>query len=292
MVNKSMDFFLKISITTHSAISFKCLLFIMALNLTPNTHALELDGVISQGSLISGYVDPVLKLKVMGKKVRVDSSGLYVFGLGRNAPPKITLTTSSIDGEIQRSYIFSVIQRKYKVQNIFGVPQKTVNPPAEVLDRIRREASEVRLARKIDTGTLDFLAGFKMPLRGKITGVYGSRRIYNGSPSNPHYGLDIAAQEGANVYAPAPGVVELVNESMFYSGGTLIIGHGHGVSSTFIHLSKVVVPLGKRVKKGDLIARVGSTGRSTGPHIDWRSNWFDVRLDPELVLRRFPSTDG
>ena len=287
-----MDFLSNNSPSDHLATSFKYLIFIMVLNLAPNTYGLELEGVISQGSLVSGYVDPALKLEVMGKKVRVDSSGLYVFGLGRNAPPSLTLTTSSVDGKIQRNYVFSVLQRIYKEQKIFGVPQKTVNPPAEVLDQIRREASEVRLARKIDTETLDFLAGFKMPLRGKITGVYGSRRIYNGSPGNPHYGLDIAAQEGTNVYAPAPGVVSLVNESMFYSGGTLIIGHGHGVSSTFIHLSKVVVPLGKRVTKGELIAKVGSTGRSTGPHLDWRINWFNVRLDPELVLKRFPSVDG
>jgi murein DD-endopeptidase MepM/ murein hydrolase activator NlpD len=93
---------------------------------------------------------------------------------------------------------------------------------------------------------------------------------------------------GTPVYAPAPGVVELTHPNMFYSGGTLIISHGFGVSSTYIHLSEITVNVGQKVKRGQLIAKVGASGRATGPHLDWRINWFDVRLDPQLVLKHFP----
>jgi len=146
----------------------------------------------------------------------------------------------------------------------------------------------IKQARKGDSKLQDFLAGFVKPLEGPITGVYGSRRVYNGTPGRPHYGLDIAAPTGTEVYAPAPGIVRLAHDDMFYSGGTLIVDHGQGVSSTFIHLSEVIVTPGQRVEAGDLIARVGATGRATGPHLDWRINWFEVRIDPDLVLKNFP----
>jgi murein DD-endopeptidase MepM/ murein hydrolase activator NlpD len=268
---------------------FRCSLMATAVCLASNVYGLKLQGALAQGSLVVGYITPGLKLEVMGRKIRVDDNGLYVFGLGRNAPSEITLTTF---GDKQKNYIFPVLQREYKEDQVFGVPQKTVTPPIEVIERIRKEAAAVRLARNKDIEILDFLSGFRLPLEGRITGVYGSRRVYNGSPGSPHYGLDIAAPVGASVYAPASGVVELVDHDMFYSGGTLIINHGRGVSSTFIHLSEVLLSVGQKVNKGDLIAKVGATGRASGPHLDWRINWFEVRLDPELVLKYLPSVDG
>ncbi len=273
------------------AACFRCALISTVFCLVSNTYGFKLQETLTQGSLVVGHIAPGLKLEVMGRKVRVDDNGLYVFGLGRNAPSEITLTTfSTLDGK-QKNYIFPVLQRKYQEEQVFGVPQKTVTPPIDVIERIRKEAVEVRFARNKDTEILDFLSGFRMPLEGRITGVYGSRRVYNGSPGNPHYGLDIAAPVGASVYAPAPGIVELVHHDMFYSGGTLIINHGYGVSSTFIHLSEVLSSVGQKVKKGDVIAKVGATGRASGPHLDWRINWFEVRLDPELVLKYLSSVD-
>ena len=270
---------------------FRCALISTVFCLVSNTYGFKLQETLTQGSLVVGHIAPGLKLEVMGRKVRVDDNGLYVFGLGRNAPSEITLTTfSTLDGK-QKNYIFPVLQRKYQEEQVFGVPQKTVTPPIDVIERIRKEAVEVRFARNKDTEILDFLSGFRMPLEGRITGVYGSRRVYNGSPGNPHYGLDIAAPVGASVYAPAPGIVELVHHDMFYSVGTLIINHGYGVSSTFIHLSEVLSSVGQKVKKGDVIAKVGATGRASGPHLDWRINWFEVRLDPELVLKYLSSVD-
>ena len=268
-------------------IRIKYSFILLILLVTPSILALEIQGSLSQGSLVSGYVNPNTKLIFLGRDVRVHKSGLFVFGLGRDAPKEITITIIGSDTK-KESHKFSVLQREYNEQRISGVPADTVFPPASVIDRIKNEAKEVRVARQVDSDTLDFLTGFSMPLEGPITGVYGSRRVYNGHPGNPHYGLDIAAPSGTDIYSPAPGVVELVNHDMFYSGGTLLISHGLGVSSTFIHLSKVEVTVGQRVERGQLIGKVGSSGRATGPHLDWRINWFNIRLDPELILKDFP----
>jgi murein DD-endopeptidase MepM/ murein hydrolase activator NlpD len=126
-------------------------------------------------------------------------------------------------------------------------------------------------------------------LIGPITGVYGSQRVYNGVPKNPHYGVDYAAPTGTEVVAPAAGIVRLAHPDLFYSGGTMIIDHGHGLSSSFLHLSGLLVAEGARVTRGQPIALVGATGRATGPHLDWRMNWHQQRIDPQLVLETLPS---
>ena len=249
--------------------------------------ALEIRGSVSQGGLLLGKVSPAEKVEFMNRQVRVSAEGWFVVGLGRNAPEEVELRVHSPDGE-SASYRFQVIQRQYKEDRVEGVPQKTVTPPPEVLERIRQEAALVRQARADDEQFQYFLAGFRKPAEGRISGVYGSRRVYNGTPGRPHYGLDIAAPTGTPVYAPASGVVKLVHDDMFYSGGTLVIDHGHGLTSTFIHLSEVLARPGEHVDSGELIARIGASGRATGPHLDWRINWFDVRLDPALVLQYFP----
>ena len=267
--------------------SLKNILLFVLLSAPLSLFGVEINGQLSQGSIVSGYVNPNIKLKLMDRDIKVHKSGLFVFGVARDAPTELTLTT--IDKKNQKnSYSFPVTQRKYKVQRIYGVPQNTVKPPASLNERIKNESEQIWLAREKNRNTLDFLSGFIMPLEGPITGVYGSQRFYNGYPGNPHYGLDIAAPLGTPVYAPAPGVVELTHPNMFYSGGTLIISHGFGVSSTYIHLSEITVNVGQKVKRGQLIAKVGASGRATGPHLDWRINWFDVRLDPQLVLKHFP----
>ena len=252
------------------------------------SFSLELKGELVQGGMLIGQVTPGEQVEVMGRPVRVDDQGLFVFGLGRDAPAEIKLTHTNGGNEVT-TFSYAVEQRVYREQRVEGVPQKTVTPPPEVLERIRREATLVREARTVDGRRTDFLTGFVKPLEGPITGVYGSRRVYNGTPGNPHYGLDIAAPTGTEVFAPAPGVVTLVHRDMFYSGGTLLIDHGYGISSTFIHLSELLVEEGQQVAPGDPVARVGATGRATGPHLDWRINWFDVRLDPALVLDQFPA---
>ena len=268
------------------------LLFVFAVTIAAVAgpgHTLEIQGEWRQGALLMGAVEPGTSVRFEGRDVAVSPQGRFVVALGREAPETVVLETRA-EGEEVRSRTFQVAQRDYNIQRIEGVPQETVTPPADVLERIRREAAMVAEARAVEDLRLDYLAGFASPLDGPVTGVYGSQRVYNGTPRSPHYGLDIAAPEGTAVRAPAPGVVRLVHPDMYFSGGTLIIDHGYGVSSSFIHLSEILVEEGASVDAGDPIARVGATGRATGPHLDWRINWFDVRVDPALVLDWFPRT--
>ena len=251
-------------------------------------HGFTLNGESQQGGLLVGHVEGGYQVRFGGRDVSIANSGDFIIGLDRDAPQTVNVTIISPDGRVSTEAV-TVVPCEYNVQRVDGVPARTVNPPAEVLERIRKESAQVRKARETNDQRDDFVAGFKWPLKGVITGVYGSQRIYNGVPKSPHYGIDIAAPQGKLVTAPAPGVVTLVHPEMYYSGGTLIIDHGRGLSSTFIHLSESLVKVGQRVEAGDVIAKVGSTGRSTGPHLDWRMNWFDVRIDPQLVLKALPA---
>lgn len=249
--------------------------------------SLEVRGEWEQGQLLIGQVPPGSQVEFGGRSLRVDPDGVFVFGLDRDAPVRVSLSVSTAAGE-KEQHEFEVKQREYNIQRVEGVPARTVNPPAEQVARIGRESALTRSARSKDLERRDFLESFEWPLVGPITGVYGSQRFYNGEPRTPHYGVDVAAPTGTTVTAPLSGVVTLAYDDMFFSGGTLIIDHGHGVSSTFIHLSKILVEEGREIKQGDAIAEVGATGRATGPHLDWRINWFDQRLDPVLRVGPMP----
>lgn len=248
---------------------------------------LTIRGQWQQGGTLFGSVTPGYSLQLDGRKVRTTSTGEFVFGLGADAPRQVTLILTDPQGRSEKR-TYEVKQRQYQVQRVNGVEQKHVTPPPELLARIERENELTRKARLLDDDRTDFLQDFIWPLSGPITGVYGSRRVFNGTPRSPHYGLDIAAPTGTKVVAPAAGMVTLAEDDLFYSGGTLILDHGYGLSSTFIHLSKILVAVGDRIEQGQAIAEVGATGRVTGPHLDWRMNWFDVRLDPALLMEGKP----
>ncbi|WP_341501185.1 M23 family metallopeptidase [Gallaecimonas sp. GXIMD4217] len=247
---------------------------------------LQLGGDILQGSLVRGQTAPGATVTLDGQALKVSPQGHFVFGFGRDDDKSHQLVIQH-QGE-QRSETLKPRARKYAIQKVNGVPAKTVNPPKETLARIRREGAKVAKARALDSDRLDFTAPFQWPLTGPVTGVYGSQRYYNGEPRRPHFGVDVAAPTGTLVYAPAPGKVVLAEPDLFYSGGTLIIDHGYGVSSSFLHLSGLEVKVGQEIKTGDPIARVGATGRATGPHLDWRINWFKERLDPALLVPPMP----
>ena len=245
--------------------------------------ALDISGEWIQGGLIIGRVDPSHQLEFLGNPVRIADDGYFVIGMGRDTSERVALIEKTATGKVI-THTFKVKQRQYREQRIEGVPQKTVDVPTESLARIRQETKLIEASRRIDSTRQDYRQTFVWPLVGSITGVYGSRRFYNGQGRSPHYGLDIAAPKGAKVKAPAAGKVTLVHRDMYFSGGTLIIDHGHGVSSTFIHLDKILVDEGNDIEQRQVIAEVGSTGRATGPHLDWRVNWFDQRLDPQLLV--------
>jgi murein DD-endopeptidase MepM/ murein hydrolase activator NlpD len=246
--------------------------------------ALELHGPLVQGGVLIGKVAPGTPVALDGRVVRVAADGTFVIGFDRDAPVRHVLKTGTETRKL------AIAPRDYDIQRVTGIAQKIMSPSAGDLERIRREQALVSAARERDDARTDFAAGFAWPITGRISGVYGSQRFYNGEPSRPHYGVDVAAPVGAEVRAPAPGVVTLAEPDLFYSGGTVIIDHGHALSSSFLHLSKVLVKPGQRVEQGDLIARVGATGRATGPHLDWRMNWRDARVDPQLLAGAMPAS--
>lgn len=253
-------------------------------------NEIRLEGVFTQGGILRGEVAPGTQLTLDGEPVPVSASGRFVIGFDRDAELAARLVAILPNG-LQLGQDIRLQSRQYDIQRVEGVPEATVNPPASVLDRIGREAILVSEARAGESALEDFARPFQWPLKGPVTGVFGSQRVYNGVPKRPHYGVDVAAPVGTVVVAPAGGVVTLVHDDMFYSGGTLVIDHGHGLTSTFIHLNRVLVKTGQRVEQGDEIAEVGEKGRASGPHLDWRMNWRDRRLDPVTLVGPMPADD-
>ena len=244
-------------------------------------------GVPVEGGLLFLESAPGTTATLDGKPVPVAQDGSFVIGFHRDSPGTVVLRIRE-PGVDELRMELQVAQREYAEQRIDGLPSNLVTPPTEVLQRIRDEAARVREARAAPVMTPHYLNGFEWPAEGCITGVYGTRRILNGEPRQPHYGIDLAAPRGATVRAAGDGVVVMAERDLYYSGGTLIIAHGQGLTSTYLHLSSMSVARGDRVRKGDPVATVGSTGRSTGPHLDWRFNWQDARIDPELVVPAGP----
>lgn len=248
-----------------------------------------LSGELIQGGVIFGKTLPGARVVQDGQKVRVSADGDFLLGFTRDAPTTSKLDVTLPDGRTV-SKTLKVAKREYRIQRIDGLPKSKVTPrKPEDLKRIRRDITAAKKARSRDDDRQDFLRGFKWPLHGPITGVYGSQRILNGKPRRPHFGVDVAAPTGTPVMAPAAGVVTLAIPDMFFSGGTLIIDHGHKFSSSFLHLHKIHVNVGDYVEQGDLIAEVGATGRVTGAHLDWRMNLRDRRVDPQLLVPPMPT---
>ncbi len=249
---------------------------------------LKLAGTFSQGGLVRGTVPPGTTVQFEGRSVRVSSKGRFLIGFSRDAGPTARLTIRYRDGHsIERS--LEIAKRQYKIQRIDGLPRKMVTPPPSVLARIRAENATIAEVRALDTPQDFFESGWMWPAAGRISGVYGSQRILNGKPKQPHYGVDIAAPIGTPVVAPADGVVALAHPDLYYTGGTIILDHGHGLTSALLHLDSVEVAAGDRVRKGQRIATLGKSGRATGPHLDWRINLFNARLDPSFLVPPMPS---
>ncbi len=244
-----------------------------------------------QGAPMFGTLAPGSRLRFDGRDVSVSKDGHFVIGIAYDAPPAAELTVIDPAGAVHRQE-YSVEPRVYDVQKIGGLPKGMVEPPAAVLARIEADQTLVAGARSFDTPIDDFAGAFIWPVPAEVTGVYGSNRILNGVPKQPHFGIDLAAPEGAPVRAAAGGVVRLAQRDLYYTGGTIILDHGQGLTTTYLHLSKVDVKAAQDVKRGAVIGRVGKTGRATGPHLCWRANWFDVRLDASLLLQPEPARKG
>ena len=267
-----------------SAKLIKALLGTTALFCALNSSAFELQGEWIEGGLIIGNAEPGSVIRFKGEPVMISEEGLFVIGLHRDEDEPVSLEVTDPSGQTQ-SQVIEVAQRDYNIQRVEGIAQSIMEPSDEDQDRIWTDYLMTTEARKIRSDLETFLSDFDWPVMGPISGVYGSQRVYNGVPGTPHYGIDVAVPTGTAIVAPASGQIIMVHDNMFYSGGTIMLDHGHGVSSSFLHLSKTSVEVGDWVEQGDPIGEVGATGRVTGPHLDWRMNWGDSRIDPELLLR-------
>ena len=239
----------------------------------------------SQGAMVIGKVPAGSTVRYVGRELRVSGYGSVVFGIGRDEKGPLQVQVRRPDGSSETVAI-AVTARDWPVEHVNGVPPKTVNPPAAIAERIAREQAQVAESRMRDDARTDFTQTFQWPVQGRISGRFGNARIYNGQPGAGHSGMDIAAPTGTPVKAPAAGIVSFVAPDLYLTGGTLVLDHGYGISSNFLHLSRIDVKVGERIEQGQVIAIVGATGRATGPHLHWGMNWFDTRIDPLLVLER------
>ena len=244
--------------------------------------SLEFDGKFIQGHFIIGKTQPGTKIKIDKKKIKVSKDGFFVFGIDRDR--KYDIVISIKNSNSNKKIVKKVIKRKYNIQRIDGLDEKKVTPPEEVYKRIKEENNKIGEARAINSDLTFFKDQFIMPVKGIISGVYGSQRILNGKPRWPHYGIDIAADQGTMILSSGTGIVTMAEDDLYYTGGTIIMDHGHGISTIYSHLENVIVSVGDQINQGDIIGTVGSTGRSTGPHLDFRVNWFQTRLDPMSIL--------
>ncbi len=248
---------------------------------------LRLTGSFTQGGLVIGRVDAGTRVDMDGRQIRVSDEGLFLLGFGRDEKSEKKLRLILPGGRVSVQTL-RISKRKYKVQRIDGLPAKKVTPDPESEQRIKRETSLIKKVRAADLDAAHFAAGLVWPVRGPISGVFGSRRILNGKPKNPHNGVDVAAPEGAVIAAPADGVIALVHPDMFYTGMTVMIDHGHGLTSVYAHMSAILVKPGQKVSQGTPIGKIGRTGRVTGAHLHWGVTLFSTHLDPMLLTGAMP----
>ena len=246
-------------------------------------NAVEFLGKFKQGSFILGKTNPKSKVIIDNRKIRVSKDGYFAFGLDRDRKNNVIIKIKE-NGKL-KTFEKKVFKREYKIQRIDGLPPKHVTPPPEVFERIKKDNKLIGDARSINTTYDFFKEKFIYPIdKYIITGVYGSQRILNGKPRRPHYGIDFHAPEGTPVKAMMDGEVTLAENDMYFTGGTIIFDHGHGISTLFMHMKDINVKVGQKVKQGQVVGTLGQSGRATGPHLDIRLNWFNVKLDPATIL--------
>jgi murein DD-endopeptidase MepM/ murein hydrolase activator NlpD len=256
---------------------------VILLALTAPAAAIELKGHLVPGGFATGQVEPGATVLLGDDPVMVGSDGTFVIGFGRDQGPEAQLTIIHADGKPEQQML-SIASRKYEIQRIDKLDQNMVTPDPATEARIKSDQAKVKAARATPSNRRDFLASFIWPVTGPISGVYGSQRILNGVPKAPHFGTDIAAPEGSQIVAPADGVVRFAETDLYLTGGTVILDHGFGIYSSYLHMSRLDVKAGDILRQGQPIGAVGKTGRATGPHLHWGLNWHETRLDPALLV--------
>lgn len=241
-------------------------------------------GKTEPGSILVGIAKNADSVFLNDSKLKIDNSGTFVFGFDRDATGTHNLKVVYSDGKEEIKKI-KLPKRNYQVQKL-KIASKYVTPPKEELERIDQEREVMKKARA-EVGKIDsafFRSGFIKPSEGRISSVFGSQRVLNGVAGNPHNGIDIAADEGTPVYASSDGVVIIAGADFYYNGNFVLLDHGQNLTSIYLHMSKLSVQTGDTVKKGQKIGEIGSTGRSTAPHLHWGVQWYNNRIDPMSLL--------
>jgi murein DD-endopeptidase MepM/ murein hydrolase activator NlpD len=264
-------------------------LLLAALLLSPGAIAAEITfgGEAIQGGLMIGMTEPGSAVTVDGKKVRVAADGTFLVGFGREATKATVVAVTPQGAKVSKALM--VKKRQYQIDRIDGLPPGQVTPDPEALKRIKADTADLAQARADDLDRPYFESGFQWPVIGRISGVYGSQRILNGEARQPHYGVDIAAPKGTPIHAMADGVITMAHQDMFFTGKTVVIDHGHGLSSVYAHMDRIDVKVGDVVKKGEVFGAIGQTGRVTGPHTHWGVSLRTIPLDPALLVGPMPA---
>lgn len=263
---------------------FISILFLFLISSPAHAQELKLNGKAEPGGLLVGTGKNISSVYLNETPIKVDKNGMFILGFDRDASGTQFLKVEFENGmkEIKKIHL---PKRKYVIQKI-KIAEKYVTPPPEELERIEIESEYMKEARS-KVGKIDsilFRKGFIKPAEGRISSVFGSQRILNGVPKNPHNGIDIAAPEGSPVFATADGIVIIAGENFYYNGNFILLDHGLGLSSIYLHLSKLNVKTGDKVTRGQKIGEVGSTGRSTSAHLHWGVQWYGNRIDPMSLL--------
>ena len=249
-------------------------------------EGLSLTGRYVQGGHVIGRTWPRALIFVDGESLTAASAeGWFIVGFDRDAPASVRIE-SRLDGRSARRTL-SVAPGRFPSTSVNGLPPATVEPTdPELLARIREEVVLKTEGFASRTDADHFHEGFAWPLEGfRVTSRWGSQRILNGTPARPHYGIDLAAPQGTAIRAPAAGRVALARSGLHFEGGLVLIDHGQGLISAYLHQSRLEVTAGQELMRGDLIGRVGMTGRATGPHLCWRLKWRNRNMDPSLMVK-------
>ena len=248
---------------------------------------LELDGALRQGGILRGKVDAGSRVALDGRPIKMSPDGQFVIGFARDAASKAKLEIKLPDGgRIKQELVLA--PGNFLVQRIDGLPPQTVTPDPANLEKLLAEIEAVRQARRLQSKLGYAFGAFTWPVTGPISGQWGNQRILNGEPRSPHWGCDIAAAKGTPIAAPAGAIVRLAVTNYIITGGTVVLDHGYGLSTTYAHLDTIDVKLGQRVAQGDRIGTVGATGRVTGAHLHWGAEWNDVHVDPTTLVPPMP----
>ena len=247
---------------------------------------LALTGRFVQGGHALGRTWPRALVFVDGEALAAaSSSGHFIVGFDRDAPAGVEIEARADGRSVRRT--LDIAPGDFDITRIDGLPPATVAPSDPAL--LQRIAREVELKTEAFASRIDadhFRDGFVWPLTGfRVSSRWGAQRVLNGTPARPHYGIDLAAPAGTVIRAPAAGRVTLAEPDLHFEGGLILIDHGQGLITAYLHQSRLDVRTGQDVRRGDSLGRVGMSGRATGPHLCWRMKWRNRNMDPSLLVR-------